>query len=117
MFKQTLNPSTGNIEGRVIIDGKILLHNHDVEECIMMYFTKYKEAEARKIYYIIVKAFCRVTERKNFFFLGFLQSEGNVWEDVANNSGCPITNERSTEHVEESIPHSPSNKEASSFCS
>ena len=52
-FKQTLNPLTGDIEERVLIDtnnrgdGKILLQNHEVEQCIKIYFTKYKGA--RKI--------------------------------------------------------------------
>ena len=63
-LKQTLKPLTGNIEERVLIDtsnrgdGKILLQNREVEQCIKMYFTKYKGAGARKIYHIIAKAFC-----------------------------------------------------------
>ena len=74
-FKETLNPLSGDIEERVLIkpenrgDGKILLQNHEVEKCIKMYFTKYKGAGARKIYYMIAKAFCGITERKIQTFL------------------------------------------------
>ena len=62
-FKETLNPLTGKIEERVVIDtnnrggGKILLQNHEIEQCIKMYFTKYKGAGARKLHYIIAKSF------------------------------------------------------------
>ena len=74
-FKQMCNPLTGEIEERVVIDtnnrgdGKILLQNHEVEQCIKMYFTKYKGAGARKLYYIVAKAFCGVTERDIQTFL------------------------------------------------
>ena len=74
-FKQTLNPLTGKIEERVVIntnssgDGKILLQNHEIEQCIKMHFTKYKGAGARKLYYIIAKVFCGVTEREIQTFL------------------------------------------------
>ena len=53
--KETRNPLTGDIEERVLIetnnrgDGKILIQNHEVEQCIKMYFTKYKGAGARKL--------------------------------------------------------------------
>ena len=68
--KMTMNPLSGQIEERVIIDtdskgaGKILLRNHEVEQCIKVYFTKYKGTGARKLYTTITKAFCGVTERE-----------------------------------------------------
>ena len=66
----TLNPLTGNIEERVLIytsnrgDGKILLQNREVEQCIKMYFTKYKGAGARKIYHHC-KGFLRGNREKD----------------------------------------------------
>ena len=73
--KMTMNPLSGQIEERVIIDtdskgaSKILLRNHEVEQCIKVYFTKYKGAGARKLYTTITKAFCGVTEREIQSFL------------------------------------------------
>ena len=70
-----MNPLSGQIEERVIIDTdsgedeKILLQNHEVEQCIKVYFTKYKGAGARKLYNTITKAFCGVTEREIQTFL------------------------------------------------
>ena len=69
-LKQTLNPLTGSIEERVLIytsnrgDGKILLQNREVEQCIKMYFTKYKGAGARKISYHC-KGFLRGNREKD----------------------------------------------------
>jgi hypothetical protein len=65
-----LNPLSGQQENRVMIDvdgsgeTKILLQSHEVQPCIISYYTKYKGVGARKLYKSITKVFCGITERE-----------------------------------------------------
>ena len=63
------NPLSGKKEERVIIESKILLMTHEVGPCITMYFAKYKGVGARKLYSIISRSFCGISERDIQTFL------------------------------------------------
>ena len=109
-LKQTLNPLTGNIEERVLIytsnrgDGKILLQNREVEQCIKMYFTKYKGAGARKIYHIIAKAFCGVTERRIQIFLNRQQINQQIHPSFKNKQKLkPVTSKEVMNRIQMDI--------------
>ena len=82
----------------------ILLQNHEVEQCIKMYFTKYKGAGARKIYYIIAKPFCRVTERKIQTFLNRQQINQQIHPSFKNKQKLkPITSKEVMNRIQMDI--------------
>ena len=75
------NPLNGQNEERVIIvdpsqkgEGRILLQNREVQACIKKYYTKYRGVGARKLYNVISKTFCGISERDIQMFLNSQQS-------------------------------------------
>ena len=69
-----------------------------------MYFTKYKGAGARKIYYIIAKAFCGVTERKIQTFLNRQQINQQIHPSFKNKQKLkPITSKEVMNRIQMDI--------------
>ena len=69
-----------------------------------MYFTKYKGAGARKIYHIIAKAFCGVTERRIQIFLNRQQINQQIHHSFKNKQKLkPVTSKEVMNRIQMDI--------------
>ena len=69
-----------------------------------MYFTKYKGAGARKIYHIIAKAFCGVTERRIQIFLNRQQINQQIHPSFKNKQKLkPVTSKEVMNRIQMDI--------------
>ena len=97
------NPLSGRMEDSNG-DRAILLQNHEVEQYIHAYYTKYKGVGARKLHNRISRSFCGVSERQIQAFLNRQQISQKLHPKFINKQPPkPVTSPRVLDRIQMDI--------------